>query len=93
MVSFQCDVCIPGYICRVRIVGAERGGMNWRCCGSRMRVLTWSNFTTIKGCGDVLTKKKLDGHRNQCYNARFTCLDCMVTFNGNDYRGHTVCAN
>ena len=43
-----------------------------------------------KNCGDVLTKKKLDPHRNQCYGASFTCLDCMVHFPGNSYRTHTV---
>jgi cell growth-regulating nucleolar protein len=39
----------------------------------------------------VLTKKKLDPHRNQCYGATYTCLDCMVHFYGTDYRSHTSC--
>ncbi|KAK2858381.1 hypothetical protein FQN49_004789 [Arthroderma sp. PD_2] len=30
-----------------------------------------------EGCGDVLTKKKLDPHRGQCRGASFSCLDCM----------------
>jgi cell growth-regulating nucleolar protein len=38
-----------------------------------------------------LTKKKLDPHRNQCYGASFTCIDCMVHFQGTDYRSHTSC--
>jgi hypothetical protein len=46
---------------------------------------------TVQGCGDVLTKKKLDGHRNQCYGASFTCLDCMIHFTGTSYKSHTVC--
>src|SRR5450432_2047363 len=46
---------------------------------------------TIQGCGDVLTKKKLDSHKAQCHGASFTCLDCMVHFMGTDYRSHTVC--
>ncbi|OAL53340.1 hypothetical protein IQ07DRAFT_357785 [Pyrenochaeta sp. DS3sAY3a] len=45
---------------------------------------------SCEGCGDVLTKKKLDGHRNQCYGV-FTCLDCMVTFPGTSYKSHTAC--
>ncbi|KAK5017484.1 hypothetical protein LTR60_001916, partial [Cryomyces antarcticus] len=45
----------------------------------------------IQNCGDVLTKKKLDPHRNQCYGASYTCLDCMVHFQGTDYRSHTSC--
>ncbi|KAJ9606283.1 hypothetical protein H2200_009244 [Cladophialophora chaetospira] len=44
-----------------------------------------------EGCGDVLTKKKLDTHRNQCRGAVFTCIDCMTTFQGTNYRAHTSC--
>ncbi|KAF2740522.1 hypothetical protein EJ04DRAFT_212252 [Polyplosphaeria fusca] len=46
---------------------------------------------SCESCGDVLTKKKLDGHRGQCYGASFTCLDCMVHFEGNSYKSHTSC--
>ncbi|CAG8960063.1 hypothetical protein HYFRA_00010541 [Hymenoscyphus fraxineus] len=46
---------------------------------------------SCEACGDVLTKKKLDPHRNQCRGASFTCLDCMVHFQGNEYRAHTSC--
>lgn len=46
---------------------------------------------SCEGCGDVLTKKKLDPHRNQCRGASFTCLDCMTWFHGTDYRSHTSC--
>merc|ERR1712230_192176 len=46
---------------------------------------------SCENCGDVLTKKKLDSHRNQCYGASFTCIDCMVHFYGTDYRAHTSC--
>ncbi|KAF4630090.1 hypothetical protein G7Y89_g8059 [Cudoniella acicularis] len=46
---------------------------------------------SCEGCGDVLTKKKLDSHRNQCRGASFTCLDCMVHFQGTEYRAHTSC--
>ncbi|ATY60182.1 Zinc finger domain-containing LYAR-type [Cordyceps militaris] len=42
-------------------------------------------------CGDVLTKKKLDPHRNRCRGATFTCIDCMVHFPGTQYRAHTSC--
>ncbi|KAJ5147477.1 hypothetical protein N7476_000996 [Penicillium atrosanguineum] len=46
---------------------------------------------SCENCGDVLTKKKLDPHRNQCRGASFTCIDCMVHFWGTDYRSHTSC--
>ncbi|KAL4778913.1 hypothetical protein BJX76DRAFT_108790 [Aspergillus varians] len=46
---------------------------------------------SCEGCGDVLTKKKLDPHRNQCRGASFTCIDCMVHFQGTTYRAHTSC--
>src|SRR6186713_1112433 len=45
---------------------------------------------SCENCGDVLTKKKLDGHRGQCRGASFTCIDCMVHFEGTAYRAHTV---
>ncbi|TKA74394.1 hypothetical protein B0A55_04527 [Friedmanniomyces simplex] len=35
--------------------------------------------------------QKLDPHRSQCRGASFTCLDCMVHFQGSDYRSHTSC--
>jgi len=44
-----------------------------------------------EACGDVLTKKKLDPHRNQCRGAVFTCIDCMTTFQGRSYSSHTSC--
>ncbi|KAJ5391962.1 hypothetical protein N7509_007452 [Penicillium cosmopolitanum] len=46
---------------------------------------------SCEGCGDVLTKKKLDPHRGQCRGASFTCIDCMVHFWGTEYRSHTSC--
>ncbi|EGE06490.1 hypothetical protein TEQG_05490 [Trichophyton equinum CBS 127.97] len=44
-----------------------------------------------ENCGDVLTKKKLDSHRGHCRGASFSCLDCMVHFQGIEYRSHTSC--
>ncbi|PWY77251.1 hypothetical protein BO94DRAFT_538113 [Aspergillus sclerotioniger CBS 115572] len=46
---------------------------------------------SCEACGDVLTKKKLDPHRNQCRGASYTCIDCMVHFYGTEYRSHTSC--
>ncbi|KAI0404240.1 hypothetical protein F4802DRAFT_260911 [Xylaria palmicola] len=46
---------------------------------------------SCEACGDVLTKKKLDPHRNRCRGATFTCIDCMVHFPGTEYRSHTSC--
>ncbi|OTA99549.1 hypothetical protein M426DRAFT_67559 [Hypoxylon sp. CI-4A] len=46
---------------------------------------------SCEACGDVLTKKKLDPHRNRCYGATFTCIDCMVHFHGTEYRAHSSC--
>ncbi|KAJ5166733.1 uncharacterized protein N7482_005514 [Penicillium canariense] len=44
-----------------------------------------------EACGDIFTKKKLDPHRSQCRGASFTCIDCMVHFQGTQYRAHTSC--
>ncbi|OJJ66755.1 hypothetical protein ASPBRDRAFT_48703 [Aspergillus brasiliensis CBS 101740] len=46
---------------------------------------------SCEACGDILTKKKLDPHRNQCRGASYTCIDCMVHFQGTQYRSHTSC--
>ncbi|KAI1438034.1 hypothetical protein GGR50DRAFT_575366 [Xylaria sp. CBS 124048] len=46
---------------------------------------------SCEACGDVLTKKKLDPHRNRCRDATYTCIDCMVYFPGFEYRAHTSC--
>ncbi|KAI9782447.1 MAG: hypothetical protein M1839_004933 [Geoglossum umbratile] len=48
---------------------------------------------SCENCGDVLTKKKLDPHRNRCKGASFTCLDCMVHFHGMEYKAHTSCVS
>ncbi|KAI5358445.1 putative Cell growth-regulating nucleolar protein [Septoria linicola] len=45
---------------------------------------------SCEGCGDVLTKKKLSGHYNQCW-APVTCLDCMTTFPNGSFQSHTSC--
>lgn len=42
-------------------------------------------------CNDTVQKKKLDQHKQRCYGAYYTCIDCSVTFQGNDYAKHTSC--
>lgn len=42
-------------------------------------------------CNDTVLKKKLDGHKQRCRGAYFTCIDCSTTFSGNDYKQHTSC--
>lgn len=42
-------------------------------------------------CNDTVIKKKLDQHRQRCYGAYFTCIDCSTTFSGTDYKNHTQC--
>lgn len=43
------------------------------------------------GCGDVLTKPKLDKHRAMCHSS-FDCIDCSKRFETQtDYKGHTSC--
>jgi hypothetical protein len=43
------------------------------------------------GCGDVLTKPKLDKHRAMCHTS-FDCIDCSKRFETPaDYQGHTSC--
>lgn len=43
------------------------------------------------GCGDVLTKPKLDKHQAMCRKS-FDCIDCSKRFETPaDYKGHTSC--
>lgn len=46
---------------------------------------------SCEACNDTVVKKKVDQHRQRCYNATFTCIDCFVTFPGTQYKGHTSC--
>ena len=49
----------------------------------------WLNLSI--GCGDVLTKPKLDKHRAACHSS-FDCIDCSKRFESPaDYKGHTSC--
>ncbi|KAM0235731.1 hypothetical protein ACHAPO_005516 [Fusarium lateritium] len=57
----------------------------------RVSIVLHPTYTLHANCGDVLTKKKLDPHRNRCRGATFTCIDCMVYFPGVQYRSHTSC--
>lgn len=44
------------------------------------------------GCGDVITKPKLEKHLNSCRRGRFvSCIDCYTNFSGEDYKAHTSC--
>lgn len=48
-------------------------------------------FNPSTGCGDVLTKPKLDKHRTVCHSS-FDCIDCSKRFESPaDYKGHTSC--
>lgn len=48
-------------------------------------------FSPFTGCGDVLTKPKLDKHRAVCHSP-FDCIDCSKRFESPaDYKGHTSC--
>lgn len=45
---------------------------------------------TCQGCGDVVTRKKLDAHVARCRYPPVTCIDCHKTFHGNQHKSHTV---
>lgn len=42
-------------------------------------------------CNDTIQKKKLDQHKQKCPEAYYTCLDCGVTFEDQQYRQHVSC--
>lgn len=43
-------------------------------------------------CSDTLKKKAAEVHFS-CRPARLTCVDCSVTFFGEDFRSHTTCVS
>jgi len=46
------------------------------------------------GCGDTLRKNQVDIHANKCRTcASVSCVDCSVSFWGDDYRTHTSCVS
>jgi cell growth-regulating nucleolar protein len=51
-------------------------------------------FFVCEGCNESLKKNQVDKHANRCRNCHaVTCVDCQVTFWGNDYAVHTSCVS
>eukprot|EP00536_Pseudo-nitzschia_multiseries_P005301 jgi/Psemu1/238392/estExt_Genewise1.C_980006 len=49
-------------------------------------------FFCCDGCGETLKKNKVDAHAARCRQcASVSCVDCSVSFWGDDYRQHTSC--
>jgi hypothetical protein len=43
-------------------------------------------------CDVTLKKKQVEKHAfGRCRPASFICIDCHVTFKGNDYKAHISC--
>jgi cell growth-regulating nucleolar protein len=51
-------------------------------------------FFVCEGCNETLKKNQVDKHASRCRVCEaVTCVDCSVTFYGNDYAAHTVCVS
>ena len=49
-------------------------------------------FFSCDGCAEILKKAKVDAHAAKCYDcASVSCVDCSVSFYGDDYKQHTSC--
>jgi len=49
-------------------------------------------FFVCEGCNESLKKNQVDKHASFCSACwAVTCVDCNVTFEGDDYRQHTSC--
>ncbi|CAJ1954418.1 unnamed protein product [Cylindrotheca closterium] len=49
-------------------------------------------FFCCDGCGETFKKSKVDTHAARCRQcASVSCVDCSVSFFGDDYRAHTSC--
>uniref|UniRef100_A0A7S1ZTJ5 Zinc finger C2H2 LYAR-type domain-containing protein n=1 Tax=Ditylum brightwellii TaxID=49249 RepID=A0A7S1ZTJ5_9STRA len=50
-------------------------------------------FFSCDGCGEMLKKNQVDNHVYKCPQGCYavSCVDCSVSFPGDDYRKHTSC--
>lgn len=49
-------------------------------------------YFVCEGCNETLKKNQVDKHASRCRSCHaVTCVDCSVTFYGQDFEGHTVC--
>jgi len=49
-------------------------------------------FFSCDGCAEMLKKSKVPAHVSKCYSCTsVSCVDCSVSFYGDDYRQHTSC--
>jgi len=49
-------------------------------------------FFVCEGCNETLKKNQVDKHAGHCLSCwAVTCVDCNVTFPGDEYRAHTSC--
>ena len=51
-------------------------------------------FFVCEGCNESMKKNQVDKHASRCRSCHaVTCVDCSVTFYGNDYATHLVCVS
>lgn len=49
-------------------------------------------FFSCDGCGEMLKKSRVDAHAARCNRCEsVSCVDCSISFWGDDYRNHTSC--
>mmetsp|Transcript_512 Transcript_512/g.1443 ORF Transcript_512/g.1443 Transcript_512/m.1443 type:complete len:297 (-) Transcript_512:817-1707(-) len=49
-------------------------------------------YFTCDGCNETLKKNQVDSHAYRCRQCEsVSCVDCYVSFYGDDYRAHTTC--
>jgi cell growth-regulating nucleolar protein len=51
-------------------------------------------FFVCEGCNETLKRNQVDIHALKCRACHaVTCVDCSVTFHGNDYVSHVTCVS
>eukprot|EP01032_Pedospumella_encystans_P000201 gene201-225_t len=51
-------------------------------------------FFVCEGCNETVKKNQVDKHASRCRSCHaVTCVDCSVTFYGNDYAEHITCVS
>lgn len=51
-------------------------------------------FFVCEGCNETLKKAQVNAHASKCRSCHaVTCIDCSVTFYGNDFDTHITCVS
>ena len=82
------------YRCRLFVPFAHHVDSSTQAPSFGRRPLETMVFFVCEGCNESMKKNQVDKHASRCRTCHaVTCVDCSVTFYGNDYASHLVCVS